>query len=185
MKRIRVLELNGDTGPVLNYSKNKDGINAILIGGYKLSRGLTLPGLTTSYFLRHSDKPMYDTVMQMGRWFGYRDGYVDLLRLYCTRHTHENFKKISNADDELRRDIDDLFSDSPNGKYHYNGGFNGKGMLAWVLSGYIAVGTVWPNILFMGLDDFFTNLGGGGGYAWIIGASLGALIHLAISSSKK
>ena len=82
-------------------------------------------------------------------------------------------------------DVDDLFSDSPTGKYHYNGGFNGKGMLAWVLSGYIAVGTVWPNILFLGLDDFFSNLGGGGGYAWIIGASLGAVIHLAISSNKK
>jgi NCS1 family nucleobase:cation symporter-1 len=84
-----------------------------------------------------------------------------------------------------RLDIDDLFSDSPNGKYHYNGGFNGKGMLAWVLSGYIAVGTVWPNILFLGMDDFFANLGGGGGYAWIIGASLGAVIHLAISSNKR
>ena len=81
-------------------------------------------------------------------------------------------------------DVDDLFSDSANGKYHYNGGFNGKGMLAWVLSGYIAVGTVWPNILFLGMDDFFANLGGGGGYAWIIGASLGAVIHLAISSKK-
>ena len=84
-----------------------------------------------------------------------------------------------------RLDVDDLFSDSPKGKYHYNGGFNGKGMLAWALSGYIAVGTVWPNILFLGLDDFFANLGGGGGYAWIIGASLGALIHLAISSRKR
>ena len=83
-----------------------------------------------------------------------------------------------------RLDVDDLFSDSPNGKYHYNGGFNGKGMLAWLLSGYIAVGTVWPNILFLGMDDFFANLGGGGGYAWIIGASLGAVIHLAISSKK-
>ena len=83
-----------------------------------------------------------------------------------------------------RLDVDDLFSDSPKGKYHYNGGFNGKGMLAWALSGYIAVGTVWPNILFLGLDDFFANLGGGGGYAWIIGASLGAVIHLAISSKR-
>ena len=83
-----------------------------------------------------------------------------------------------------RLDVDDLFSDSPNGKYHYNGGFNGKRMLAWALSGYIAVGTVWPNILFLGMDDFFANLGGGGGYAWIIGASLGAVIHLAISSKK-
>lgn len=77
--------------------------------------------------------------------------------------------------------IDDLFSDSEKGKYYYNGGFNGKGMLAWIISGYIAVGTVWPNILILGLDDFFANLGGGGGYAWIIGASLGAVIHLIIS----
>ncbi len=81
-------------------------------------------------------------------------------------------------------DVDDLFSDSTSGKYHYNNGFNGKGMLAWVLSGYIAVGTVWPNILVFGLDDFFANLGGGGGYAWMIGAALGAIIHLAISSSR-
>ena len=43
------------------------------------------------------------------------------------------------------------------------------------------VGTVWPNILVLGLGDFFANLGGGGGYAWIIGASLGAVVHLAIS----
>ncbi|RZO62377.1 MAG: NCS1 family nucleobase:cation symporter-1 [Candidatus Pelagibacterales bacterium] len=78
-------------------------------------------------------------------------------------------------------DVDALFSDSASGKYHYNGGFNYKGMLAWILSGYIAVGTVWPNILVLGLGDFFANLGGGGGYAWIIGASLGAVIHLAIS----
>ena len=78
-------------------------------------------------------------------------------------------------------DVDALFDASPSGKYHYNGGFNHKGMLAWILSGYIAVGTVWPNILVFGLDDFFANLGGGGGYAWIIGASLGAVVHLAIS----
>ena len=74
-----------------------------------------------------------------------------------------------------------MFSESTAGAYHYNGGFNGKGILAWVISGYVAVGTVWPKILVFGLDDFFANLGGGGGYAWIIGASLGAIIHLAIS----
>ena len=80
-----------------------------------------------------------------------------------------------------RLDVDALFNDSPNGKYHYNGGFNHKAIVAWILSGYIAVGSVWPNILILGLDDFFANLGGGGGYAWIIGASLGAVVHLAIS----
>ena len=81
-----------------------------------------------------------------------------------------------------RLSVDDLFNASPRGKYYYNNGFNYKGMLAWVISGYIAIGTVWPNILiFDGLINFFANLGGGGGYAWIIGASLGAVIHLGIS----
>jgi NCS1 family nucleobase:cation symporter-1 len=80
--------------------------------------------------------------------------------------------------------VNDLFNDKPKGKYYYNDGFNQKGMLAWVISGYIAVGTVWPNILPGALGDFFANLGGGGGYAWIIGAALGAVIHLVISNKK-
>jgi len=78
--------------------------------------------------------------------------------------------------------VNDLFSTKRKGRYYYNNGFNHKGMYAWVISGYIAVGTVWPNILIIdSLSNFFANLGGGGGYAWIIGASLGALIHYAIS----
>ena len=79
--------------------------------------------------------------------------------------------------------VKDLFSESPRGKYHYQNGFNQKGMLAWIISGYIAVGTVWPNILITdALTNFFANLGGGGGYAWMIGAALGAIIHLSISN---
>ena len=82
-----------------------------------------------------------------------------------------------------RLDVNALFDASRKGKYYYNNGFNHKGMLAWAISGYIAVGTVWPNILIIdGLTNFFANLGGGGGYAWIIGASLGAIIHLSISN---
>ncbi len=81
--------------------------------------------------------------------------------------------------------VDDLFTEKSSGRYHYNGGFNGKAMLAWLISGYVAVGSVWPNILFAGLDEFFANLGGGGGYAWMIGAALGAIIHMAISGRGK
>ncbi len=81
-------------------------------------------------------------------------------------------------------DVNALFSDSPKGKYYYNNGFNQKGMIAWIVSGYIAVGSVWPNILPGGLGDFFASLGGGGGYAWMIGAALGAIVHYAISSKK-
>ncbi len=86
---------------------------------------------------------------------------------------------------EQKISLDDLYTDKQGAKYNYNNGFNYKGMLAWVISGYIAVGTVWPNILIIdGLKNFFANLGGGGGYAWIIGASLGAVIHLIISQKK-
>ena len=82
-------------------------------------------------------------------------------------------------------DVNALFSDKKSGKYYYNDGFNQKGMLAWIISGWIAVGTVWPNILiFDGLTNFFASLGGGGGYAWMIGAALGAIIHLAISQKR-
>jgi NCS1 family nucleobase:cation symporter-1 len=81
-------------------------------------------------------------------------------------------------------DVKALFKDGK-GKYWYNDGFNYKGMLAWVLSGYVAIGSVWPSILPGGVGNFFANLGGGGGYAWIIGAALGAIVHLAISSASK
>ena len=65
----------------LNYDSDK-GLNVIAIGGNKLSRGLTLEGLCISFFLRHTK--MYDTLMQMGRWFGYRTGSEDLIRVYTT-----------------------------------------------------------------------------------------------------
>jgi NCS1 family nucleobase:cation symporter-1 len=79
-------------------------------------------------------------------------------------------------------DVNDLFN-ATGGKYYYNGGFNSKAMYAWIISGYVAMGTVWPNLLiFDVLKDFFANAGGG--FAWIIGAALGAIIHLAISQKK-
>ena len=81
-------------------------------------------------------------------------------------------------------DVDALFNEGK-GKYWYNDGFNIKAMIAWILSGYVAIGSVWPNILPGGLGNFFANLGGGGGYAWMIGAALGAIAHLAISFASK
>ena len=79
-------------------------------------------------------------------------------------------------------DVNALYNDKPKGKYHYNGGFNHKGMVAWIISGYIAVGSVWPNILPGGLSDFFANLGGGGGYAWIIAVSY---THLTLPTNRE
>ena len=80
--RIQVETMNGEAGDVRYYKEAKNGCYIIAIGGDKLSRGLTLEGLTVSYFLRPSH--MYDTLMQMGRWFGYRPGYLDACRLFIT-----------------------------------------------------------------------------------------------------
>ena len=81
-------------------------------------------------------------------------------------------------------DVDALFKEGK-GKYWYNDGFNIKAMVAWILSGYVAIGSVWPSILPGSVGNFFANLGGGGGYAWMIGAALGAVVHLAISFASK
>lgn len=81
VQKIEVKSINGSSGDVVDYQLNsKNGVSVIAIGGDKLSRGLTLEGLSISYFLRASK--MYDTLMQMGRWFGFRPGYVDLCRLF-------------------------------------------------------------------------------------------------------
>ncbi|CAA9325686.1 MAG: Endonuclease [uncultured Gemmatimonadetes bacterium] len=102
---ISVREINGKAGEVLDYVKHQNtGLNVIAIGGDKLSRGLTLEGLSVSYFLRASR--MYDTLMQMGRWFGYRPGYLDLCRLYTTPDMTEWFSHIARASEELREDFD-------------------------------------------------------------------------------
>lgn len=101
---IEVRAINGKAGDVLDYEENHYGLNVIAIGGDKLARGLTLEGLSVSYFLRCSK--MYDTLMQMGRWFGYRPGYLDLCRLYTTEELSDWFTHIADATEELRGEFD-------------------------------------------------------------------------------
>ncbi len=107
VQKIEIKSINGTSGDCLTYYENeKTGISVIAIGGDKLSRGLTLEGLSVSYFLRASK--MYDTLMQMGRWFGYRPGYVDLCRLFTSEELNEWFRHITIASEELRSDFDYL-----------------------------------------------------------------------------
>ena len=104
---IRIKIINGSAGDILNYEDHKEtGIDLIAIGGDKLSRGLTLEGLTVSYFLRASR--MYDTLMQMGRWFGYREKYIDVCRLYTTPELLEWFAHIAAASEELQREFEHM-----------------------------------------------------------------------------
>lgn len=101
--RIRVREINGGSTDALNYFDTQEGLSVIAIGGDKLSRGLTLEGLSVSYYLRASR--MYDTLMQMGRWFGYRHGYVDLCRLFTSTELNEWYCHITRASEELREEF--------------------------------------------------------------------------------
>jgi hypothetical protein len=104
VQRVKVRAIHGGSGEALDYYDHKDGLSVIAIGGNKLSRGLTLEGLSVSYYLRASR--MYDTLMQMGRWFGYRGGYVDLCRLFTSRELNEWFCHITQASEELREEFD-------------------------------------------------------------------------------
>ena len=109
-KPITVRSVNQRTGAkTLNYDEyKKDGLRVIAIGGNSLSRGLTLEGLCISYFYRRAQS--YDTLMQMGRWFGYRDDYSDLCRIWMTEESIEWYDGISFATEELKREFEIMFA---------------------------------------------------------------------------
>ena len=89
---------------MLDYAMYSDtGLRVIAVGGLSLSRGLTLEGLMVSYF--HRNTQMYDTLMQMGRWFGYRAGYEDLFRIWMPDDAIGWYAHITQASNELREEI--------------------------------------------------------------------------------
>lgn len=101
---IVVRAINGSSTAGLDYQEHaENGLSVIAVGGAKLSRGLTLEGLSISYYLR--DTRMYDTLMQMGRWFGYRPGYLDLCRVYTTPDVIDWYQSIATATEELLGDF--------------------------------------------------------------------------------
>ena len=101
---VTVVEVNGRAPGSLDYVGHEaNGLNVIAVGGFSLSRGLTLEGLTVSYFLRNS--LMYDTLLQMGRWFGYRDGYDDLCRVWMPEEAQGWYAYIADSIEELRDEL--------------------------------------------------------------------------------
>jgi hypothetical protein len=99
---IQVYAAHGG-GDDLNYEDYEDGLRTIVVGGQRLSRGLTLEGLIVSYLYRNS--MAYDTLMQMGRWFGYRKNYDDVCRLWMDKVSQNWYAFISEATDELREEV--------------------------------------------------------------------------------
>ncbi|MET7486013.1 Z1 domain-containing protein [Streptomyces sp. NPDC005538] len=100
--RCRVVMDNSSSEDRLDYGNGP--VVAIAVGGNTLSRGLTLEGLSVSYFVRAVSA--YDTLLQMGRWFGFRNGYADLPRIWMTDELAEWFRHLATVETEMRRDID-------------------------------------------------------------------------------
>ena len=86
-----------------SYEQNPDGLRVIAIGGNSFTRGLTLEGLCVTYFYRNSRN--YDTLMQMGRWFGYRPNYADLCRLWTTQEIVDWYGFIADVSDEFKSEL--------------------------------------------------------------------------------
>ena len=101
---VTIVEINSRAAGSLDYVEHESaGLNVIAVGGLSLSRGLTLEGLTVSYFLRRS--LMYDTLFQMGRWFGYRDGYDDLCRVWMPEEAQGWYEHVAESIEELRDEL--------------------------------------------------------------------------------
>lgn len=103
MATINWRMVNMQGGPLEYSSNQKQGLHVIAIGGLALSRGLTLEGLCVSYVLRNAGAS--DTLMQMGRWFGYRQGYEALCRLWLPNVTLEHYADVQEGIDELRDEL--------------------------------------------------------------------------------
>lgn len=105
ISKILIVQVHKDTKIKLEY-RNDIASNVIAIGGTSLARGYTLEGLSVSYFLRNTI--FYDTLMQMGRWFGYRPGYEDLCKIYTTNEIFDRFNTITEATLDLVGDLNDM-----------------------------------------------------------------------------
>ena len=103
--KIRVIVVNGSKESkedTPDYKANPS-LRLIAVGGLALSRGLTLRGLMTSYFYRNT--ATYDTLMQMGRWFGYRPKYDRLCRIWITNSSANWYRDIAESTEELKKDL--------------------------------------------------------------------------------
>ena len=108
---LEVLCLNFKSPDELDYELHPH-FSGIVVGGNKLSRGLTIEGLLTSYFVRETKAPNADTLSQMGRFFGYRKSYADLVRVFTTESLLQDFKDVAFVEEELREELK-LYSRTP------------------------------------------------------------------------
>lgn len=100
---IRAVNMKTGASSLDYFNHKNDGLRVIAVGGNSLSRGLTLEGLCVSYF--HRNTKMYDTLLQMGRWFGYRPNYDDLVKVWMSQEAIDWYSQITIAASELKDEI--------------------------------------------------------------------------------
>ena len=106
---FRLYVVNSKSDEALDYKKYDDGLTAIVVGGLSLSRGVTLEGLTVSYMYRNTK--MYDTLLQMGRWFGFKPGFEDLCRVWLSEESIDWYSHIAEVTEELRQQVKQMRRD--------------------------------------------------------------------------
>ena len=119
LRKIEIVEVNRRpqskdeiASQDLEYNRGMFKRSYIAVGGTRLSRGLTLEGLTTTWFTRAAQTPVFDTMLQMARWCGYRPHYSDLVKIYTTAPIYEFYQHITMVEEEIRRQVSILSPDA-------------------------------------------------------------------------
>jgi hypothetical protein len=101
LKETKVILLNGNQDVTDLLQKIDDRQYFIVIGADMLDRGLTIPGLSVSYYTRDTKKAQVDTLLQRARWFGYKEDYIDFCKLYTTNKNLQKFESILEHEQQL------------------------------------------------------------------------------------
>lgn len=75
--------------------------NNIYIGGNMLDRGVTIDGLAVTVITRTSREQQADTVEQRARWYGYKQKYLDVCRIYATADIFETFRELQEHEEDF------------------------------------------------------------------------------------
>jgi hypothetical protein len=109
--RLRIVNSDEEVGSTLDFVGGLDptgkrlpprDVYTIVLGGSRLSRGITIEGLCISYFARWAPVPKEDTILQMSRWFGYRGPHLEFCRLFVGSLAFDYLREMHEHDRELR-----------------------------------------------------------------------------------
>lgn len=107
--RLRDEVVSTETWMVNSLAMGRDPVgtpfrlsNNILVGGNMLGRGVTVEGLAVTYITRRAQNDTNaDTMEQRARWFGYKQSYLDLCRLYLTAQLRDEYTLLLQHEDDF------------------------------------------------------------------------------------